>query len=102
MSIRKGALKELVNLERYIVSQFVKAVDCNVKRDLQVSYTEAIDNAEKQLMYFFLVHSFSDLAEPSPNLVALDEPGIAFIERLKRLDKSGLRIEFEEMFPIHS
>ena len=102
MSIRKGALKELVNLERHVASQFVKAVECNVRRDVQVSHTEGTDNAEERLTYLFLIHSFSDLAEPSPNLVALDEPGVAFIERLKRLDKFGLSIEFEEMFPHHS
>ena len=80
MSIRKGPLKELVNLERYVASQFVKAVECNVRRGVQVSHKEAIDNAKERLAYLFLIHSFSDLAEPSPNLVALDEPGIAFIE----------------------
>jgi len=66
-----------------------------------VRHTEAIGNAEEQIPYLFLIHPFSDLTEPSPNLVALDEPGVGLIERFKRLDKFGLRIEFEEMFPHH-
>ena len=49
MSIRKGALKELINLEQHVASPFVKAVKWNVRKEIQVSHTEAIDNAEEQL-----------------------------------------------------
>jgi hypothetical protein len=101
MSIRKWALEKLINLERHVASQFVKAMRYNVRRDIQVSHTEAVDSIEEKLTYLFLIHPFSDLAEPSPNLVALDDPSVALIERFKRLDKFSFCIEFEEMFPHH-
>jgi hypothetical protein len=71
------------------------------QREASVSYMESTDSAEEQMSYPFLIHSLSDLTQPSPNLVAFDEPGVTFIKRFKRLDKFSFRIEFEEVFPHH-